>query len=124
MNNLKTMLKKNRFRAAGVIGAIFLVIGVSIFCYSVSAIQERENMLNSGTLTIEETWSYEGSLSWWRNAYVTVFLPLTAIFVATGIAGLLTQPIYTRVYCKNVLKSFSNNVKLASDEIFEKPKLD
>ena len=124
MNSLKTLLKKNRFRAAAVIGALFLIIGITIFGYSISAIQERENVLNTGNLTLEERWAYEGALSWWRNAYVTIFLPLTTILIAIGIAGLLTQPIYTRVYHKKVLQNFSQNVKLASEDIFEKPKLD
>jgi len=56
MYNLKTVLKKNQFRATEVIGSLFLVIGVIFFEYAISAIQKREHMLNSNTLSFEYSW--------------------------------------------------------------------
>ena len=56
MYNLKTLLKKNQFRATEVIGALVLVIGVILFGYAISAIQKREHMLNSNTLSFEYSW--------------------------------------------------------------------
>ena len=100
MTKLKDLVKKNRFRVAAVIGVLFLVIGVSLLGYSISAIQEREQLLNCADLTPEEMWHYEGSLRWWRNAYVTLFLPLTAVFVALGVVGLVSQPLLTRLHQK------------------------
>ena len=124
MSKLRGLVKRNRFRLAAVMGVLFLVVGVSLLGYSISAIQEREQMLNSADLTTEEMWQYEGSLSWWRNAYVTVFLPLTVIFVALGAIGLVSQPLLTRLHHKNVLETFADNVKRASKENYERPKLD
>jgi hypothetical protein len=124
MNELKGLVKRNRFRLAAVMGVLFLVVGVSLLGYSISAIQEREQLLKSADLTLEEMWQYEGSLSWWRNAYVTVFLPLTVIFVALGAIGLVSQPLLTRLHQKSVLETFVDNVKRASKENYERPKLD
>jgi len=124
MSKLRGLVKRNRFRLAAVMGVLFLVVGVSLLGYSISAIQEREQMLNSADLTTEEMWQYEGSLSWWRNAYVTVFLPLTVVFVALGVIGLVSQPLLTRLHHKNVLETFADNIKRASKENYERPKLD
>jgi hypothetical protein len=124
MSKLRGLVKRNHFRLAAVMGVLFLVVGVSLLGYSISAIQEREQMLNSADLTLEEMWRYEGSLSWWRNAYVTVFLPLTVVFVALGVISLVSQPLLTRLHHKNVLETFADNVKRASKENYERPKLD
>ena len=124
MTKLKGLIKRNRFRLAAVMGVLFLVIGVSLLGYSISAIQEREQLLNSADLTPEEMWHYEGSLRWWRNAYVTVFLPLTVVSVALGAVGLVSQPLLTRLHHKSVLETFADNVKRASKENYERPKLD
>jgi len=124
MRKLKGLIKRNRFRVAAVVGVLFLVVGVSLLGYSISAIQEREQLLNSADLTPNEMWHYEGSLRWWRNAYVTVFLPLTVVFVALGVVGLVSQPLLTRLHQKSVLETFADNVKRASKENYERPKLD
>jgi len=124
MRKLKGLVKRNRFRVAAVVGVLFLVVGVSLLGYSISAIQEREQLLNSADLTPDEMWHYEGSLRWWRNAYVTVFLPLTVVFVALGVVGLVSQPLLTRLHQKSVLETFADNVKRASKENYERPKLD
>ena len=124
MNKLIGLIKRNRFRVAAVIGIMFLVIGVSLLGYSLSAIQEREQLLNSADLTPDEMWQYEGSLSWWRNSYVTVFLPLTVVFMALGVVGLVSQPLWTRLHRRSVLETFVDNVKRASKENYERPKLD
>ena len=124
MSKLKGLVKKNRFRLAAVMGVLFLVVVVSLLGYSISAIQEREQIVNSADLTPEEMWHYEGSLSWWRNAYVTMFLPLTMVFMALGVVGLVSQPLWTRLHQKSVLENFADNVKRASKENYERPKLD
>ena len=124
MSKLGDLVKWNHFRLAAVMGVLFLVVGVSLFGYSISAIQERVQILNSAELTPEEMWHFEGSLSWWRNAYVTVFLPLTVVFVALGVVGLVFQPLWTRLHRKTVLEAFADNVKRASKENYEGLKLD
>jgi hypothetical protein len=124
MSKLTGLVKRNRFRFAAVMGVLFLVFGFSLLGYSISAIQEREQLLNSADLTPEEMWHYEGSLSWWRNSYVTVFLPLTVVFVALGAVGLVSQPLLTRLHHKSALETFADNIKRASKENYERPKLD
>jgi len=121
---LNSLFKRNRFRLTAILGVLLLILGVSLLGYSISAIQEREHMLTSTELTLEELWHYEGSLSWWRNAYVTLFLQLTAVFMALGGIVLFSQPLLTMLHRKSVLDNFSENVKRASDENYERPKLD
>ena len=61
MPDLIIMLKENRFGASGVIGLIFLVLGVSFFLNTIFTIQEREQNLYNTTLSPEETRYYEGA---------------------------------------------------------------
>ena len=100
------------------------MVGVCLLVYSMFAIQERQQMLNCAGLSVEEMWNIEGSLSLWRNVYATVFLPLTVVFVALGVVVMVSQPVLTMIHHKNALETFATNVKRASDENYERPKLD
>jgi hypothetical protein len=94
--------KKRRFRASALLGILFLVIGVSLLFYSVYAIQD-EQLSTSADLLLEQMWHYDGSLSWWRNACFTLFLPLTSVFVTMGGVILVSQTLLTRLRHKSVL---------------------
>lgn len=94
---------KNRFRVSALLGILFLVVGVSLLGYSVSAIQDYEQLPNSADLSLEQMWHYDGSFSWWRTAYFTLFLPLTSVFVTLGGVILVTQPLMTRLRHKSVI---------------------
>ena len=121
---LKKLVTGNQFRATTVTGILLITVALAIFGYSNYAIYEREQMLNSAGITIEETWRLEGSLSWWRSTYASVFLPLTLVLAAVGAIGLVSQPILTKVHHKSVLKAFEESIRLASKENYERPKLD
>ncbi|MCW4014931.1 MAG: hypothetical protein NWF06_01030 [Candidatus Bathyarchaeota archaeon] len=116
MPKLNSLLKANKFRLVAIIGVILLITGISLLGYSISAIQEREQMLANTELSLEELWHYEGSLNWWKNAYDTLFLPLTAVFISLGGIIMVSQPIFIMVRRKNILKTFSENVRRASDK--------
>jgi len=103
MAKLVGVFTKNRFRVSALLGILFLVVGVSLLGYSVSAIQDYGQLPNSADLTLEQMWHYDGSFSWWRNAYVTLFLPLTSVFVTLGGVVLVTQPLMTKLRHKSVL---------------------
>jgi len=124
MPKLKDLFKRNQSQLATVIGVLLLVLGVSFWGYSVFAIHEREQMLKSGTLTIEEMWRYEGSLGWWINIYNTFFSPLTVVLVAFGIVVLVSHLLMTRVHKKHVIVSSADNVKPASDKNSERLKIE
>lgn len=124
ITKLDGIIKKNHFRLAAITGVLLLVTGGCLLAYSSSAIKEREYTLNSATLTANETWHIEGSLSWWRNAYATTFLPLTVVSITLGAVALVSQPLWTRLHCESVLEAFSANVKRAAKENYERPKLD
>jgi hypothetical protein len=92
----------NRFRVSALLGILLLAGGVCLFGYSISAIQSEQ--MSSGTdLNLEQMWNYDGSLGWWRNAYFTLFLPLTAVFVTLGGVVLVSQQLLTRLRHKSVL---------------------
>lgn len=124
LSKLEGLLKKNRFRLVALTGLLLVVAGVSLLGYSTSAIQEHEHILNSANLTPDQTWQHEGALSWWRNAYATLFLPLSVVSMTLGAVGLISQPLCTRIHQQTVLETFSDNVKRAAKTDCERPKLD
>jgi hypothetical protein len=97
------LFKKNRFSLPGLLGILFFVVGVSLLGYSVSVIQDFEQLSNSADSTLEQMWHYDGSFSWWRNVYFTLFLPLTSVFVTLGGVILVAQSLMTRLRHKSVL---------------------
>ena len=124
MNILKKLVIGNWFRAIAVAGILLITVALAIFGYSNYAIQEREQMLNSAGITIEETWRLGGSLSWWRSTYAAVFFPLTLILAVVGVIGLVSLPIWTKVHQRSVFKAFEENIRLASKENYERPSFD
>jgi hypothetical protein len=102
MAKLVGVFSKNRFRVPTLLGILFLVVGVSLLGYSVSVIQDYGQLSSSADLTLEQMWHYDGSLSWWRNAYFTLFLPLTSVFVTLGGVVLVTQPLMSKLHHKSV----------------------
>jgi hypothetical protein len=103
MAKLNDLFAGNRFRVSALLGILFLVIGISLLGYSISAMPSSEQVSNSADLMLEQMWHYDGSLQWWRNAWVTLFLPLTAVFVTLGGVVLVIQPLLTRLRHKSVL---------------------
>jgi hypothetical protein len=110
------MLRKNQFRVAAITGTIFLILSVSLFVYSTATIQQQEATLNSPDISLETTWQTEGAIRWWRNAYATVFLPLTVILATLGTISLVSQPLLAKIHQKTVLKNFADNIKRNSAE--------
>jgi hypothetical protein len=102
MAKLVGMFSKNRFRVSTLLGILFLVVGVSLFGYSVSVIQDYGKLSSSADLTLEQMWHYDGSLSWWRNAYFTLLLPLTSVFMTLGGVVLVTQPLMRKLHHKSL----------------------
>ena len=115
----KNPKKINRFRLTVLTGILLLIAAFSIWLYTTSVIQGHTQILDSSNLKQEEIWSYEGSLQWWRSTYTTTILPLTAIMTAIGLLSLLSQPILTRIQRRHVLKTFTDELELASTEKFE-----
>ncbi|MGD9130392.1 MAG: hypothetical protein PVH73_02305 [Candidatus Bathyarchaeota archaeon] len=93
----------NRFRVSALLGVLFLVIGVSLLGHSISAIQDNERLSNSADWTFEQMWHYDGSISWWRSASVTLFLPLIAVFLTISGVILVSQQLLARLRHKSGL---------------------
>ena len=107
--------KINRFRLTAI---LLLIGGFSTLLYTVSSIQGYNQVLGSSQLTAEEMWSYEGALQWWQSAY-TAILPLTAIMITAGLVTLMGPTILTRIQQRYAIKTFTNELELASTEKFE-----
>jgi len=88
---IKTKLSPSTIKK--IIGPTLISLGVFFFIYSNTVIIGHEQILSSPNIPIEEFWRYEGSLIWWRNWYVFVFLPSSAILTITGIIISITPII-------------------------------
>jgi len=119
MYALKNLKKINLFRLTVLTAILLLIAGFSIWLYTTSVIQGYTQLLDSSKLTTEEAWSYEGSLQWWRSTYTTTILPLTAIMITVGLITLLGPTLWTRIQQRHVLKTFTDELELASTEKFE-----
>jgi len=119
MYALKNLKKINRFRLTVLTAILLLIAGFSIWFYTNSVIQGYTQLLDSSKLTTEEMWSYEGSLQWWRTTYTTTIFPLTAVMITIGIITLLGPTLWTRIQQRYTLKTFTDELELASTEKFE-----
>ena len=112
-------LKINQRKLSILTATLLILAGLTIWLYATSVIQGHTHLLASSVLSQEETWSYEGSLQWWKTTYATTIMPLTAIMITGGLAILITPITWTKLQQKNVLKSFTENLELASTDNFE-----
>lgn len=103
MAKLNCLTLRNPFRVSALLGVLFLVIGGILLGHSISVIQDNEPLSNSADWTLEQMWHYDGSISWWRSAYVTLFLPLTAVFMTISGVILVSQQLLARLRHKSVL---------------------
>ena len=119
MYALKNLKKINHHKLTVLTAILLIIAGFSIWLYTTSVIQGYTQLLDSSNLTPEETWSYTGSLQWWRSTYTTTILPLTGIMITVGLITLLGPTLWTRIQQRYVLKTFTNELELASTEKFE-----
>ncbi len=115
---LKNLKKINRFKFAALTAILLLVVGFSTLLYTTSAIQSYAQLLDSSKLTLEEMWSYEGSLQWWSNTYATVF-PIALAMITTGLVTLFGPTVWTRIQQRHAIRAFTHELELASTEKFE-----
>ena len=116
---LKNLKKVNRFRLMALTAILLLIAGFSALLYTTSVIHGYTQVLDSSQLTAEEMWSYEGSLQWWRSTYMTTILPITAVMITVGLVTLLGPTVLTRIHQRHVIKTFTNELELASTEKLE-----
>lgn len=102
INNMKWVEKEGKNNFPLWIGLSLLVIAFSIWLYSILEIQSNEIMLDQ-YLSVEEVWMYEGALSWWRNFYGAVILPIIGILSITG-AVMISGPRLWHFIHKLILK--------------------
>jgi hypothetical protein len=82
-NKLSFIFKKDRFGAFFWTGVILLLLGFGTFSYANSVVEAHKQMLQSN-LSDSERDRIGGSLSWWRIAQITLFDPISLIFIITG----------------------------------------
>jgi signal peptidase len=90
------ILKLNAARLPFVIGTSFLIGGSALWLYTKTVIFGFEQILANPNLALKEVWSYQGSIQWWRTAYVIVVLPVTIILITAGLAIILCPIIYKK----------------------------
>lgn len=119
MNALKNLKKINRLKLTVLTASLLIIAGFSIWLYATSMIQNQTQLLTASNLTHEEIWSYEGALQWWKTTYATTITPLTTITITFGAITLLGPILWTKIQQKQVLKTFTDSLELASTEKFE-----
>lgn len=87
-NKVRFFFARNRFGAFFWAGVALLVLGVGIFCYANSVVQAHEQLLQ-GNLTVIERDRISGSLAWWRIALITVYDPISLVFIIVGVFCIL-----------------------------------
>ena len=95
------------------IGLLLIIAALSILLYSIIALKGNEIMLTTQNLSIEEVWRYEGAIQWWKNVYMTLIIPGTAVLTLSGIASILSQQLFSHFAQKNTLNKFEENLKQA-----------
>ena len=85
------------------LGVLFLVVGVSLFIHLISVMPDNGRLANSAEWMLEQIWHYDGSISWWNSISVTLFLPLTAVFMTISGVILVSQQLLAMLRHKSVL---------------------
>ena len=116
---LKNLKKINQSRLTVLTAILLLIAGCSVCLYTNAVIQGHTQLLNSSKLTPEEMWKYEGALQWWTKTYSATIMPLMAVMITTGFVTLVGPLIWTRIHHSYALKTFTDNLELASTEKFE-----
>jgi hypothetical protein len=117
MSPLTHLKKLSNFKVLSAV--LLLITGFSIWLYAAAAIQGYTNLLNSLTLSMEEVWSYEGSLTWWTTTYTTTIIPLVTVMITAGVLTLLTPIVFERIQQKTALRTFTKELELGSTEKLE-----
>lgn len=119
MHALKNLKKINQRKLTVLTASLLIIVGFSIWMYATSIIQNHTQLLTASNLTQKEIWSYEGALQWWKTTYATTITPLTTIMITFGAITLLGPILRTKIHQKQVLKTFTDSLELASTEKFE-----
>ena len=79
-------------------GIILIAISITIWTLTIIELKGLEIMLSNSQnyeLTIEEIWSYEGALNWWKETYNSIIYPSSLILTITGIIAIFSPKIYS-----------------------------
>ena len=117
MAKTKRKVTKNGFRATALSDFLLLGIGIILLNHSISTIQNNRPPMNRTGSTVEPMGKYDGSPDWWRNAYTTLFLPLTAVFLTIGGIIMFTQPLLTLKHRKSTINNILEYLNQKSESM-------
>ena len=118
------MPHNTKLKVATIIGIVLLISGLSLFGYSLTVIKQHEQTLPTTETSLADLWNFESSMDWWRNAYLTLFLPLTAVFMSISGLVLVSQPLLALLHRKKVERSFTENAEFISQQTLEKQEME
>ena len=118
------MHQPNRLQLTILFGILLLLLGTSMFGYSLNLIEEQEQTQNPTEVTLNQLLNLETSINWWKNVCVTLILPLTSVFMLIGGITLSAQAILqvlkkqkkTKTNLENIEISFKNQTKIETKE--------
>jgi hypothetical protein len=104
-------IKKMNFTV--LLGLALIILGLSIWIFSVIEIKSNELILTTQNVRIEEIWQAEGALQWWNNFYATTIIPATTILTLAGIATILSPKLLNSPKQKHALNNFEKEIQKA-----------
>jgi hypothetical protein len=103
-----------------------IAVSITIWTLSIIELKGLEIMLSNSQnyeLTIEEIWSYEGALIWWKETYTSIIYPSSLILTITGIIAIFSPKIYSiiqDILPKNNFSNFQNNRYSTKNNLMKK----
>ena len=95
----RSLVNISKIKLAVCSGILLIVVGFALWFYPTSVIQVHEQTLNNPSISLEDTWQYEGSLQWWRTVATMTFYPAAFASIATSIAIVAISLVYAMHTC-------------------------
>jgi len=93
-------------------GISLLIIGTSMFSYSLYLIEQNEHTLTTTEVTLDQLWNFESTTNWWRNVSVTLILPLTSVFMLIAGITMSSQALLQALKNRKTPKPNLENTKI------------
>jgi uncharacterized membrane protein (DUF373 family) len=110
---MNRLINPKKMNFTVLLGLALIILGLSIWIFSVIEIKSNELILTTQNVRIEEIWQAEGALQWWNNFYATTIIPATAILALAGIATILSPKLFNSPKQKYALNNFEKELQKA-----------
>ena len=110
---MNQLINTKKLNLTVLIGLTLIILGLSIWVFSVIELKSNELIMANQNVRIEEFWQAEGALQWWNNFYATIIIPATTILTLSGIATILSPKLINIPKQKHALNNFEKEIQKA-----------